>query len=98
MAEGAAGSKKRTFACEYCAQEFPSLYKLLKHTRTHTFNCHTCHRSFCDRKKLSQHEMTHNRKPLTPDLCPKVSPSRADLAKHARLQITRDETCCKSFS
>src|SRR5258705_543762 len=59
---GGEGATKNTFLCEYCTKEFSSLYKLLKHTKTHTFNCETCHRPFSDDEQLARHKVTHTKK------------------------------------
>src|SRR5258705_13912589 len=79
------GEEKKTFVCEYCVKEFPSLYTLMKHTRIHTFNCETCQISFVNHTQLARHTITHSStKALTQDSCSKSKSDQSRLETQMR--------------
>src|SRR5258705_6774965 len=89
--------EKKKFVCEYCVKEFPSLYKLMKHTRTHTLNCEICQITFVNDTQLARHTIMHSStKPLTQDSCSKSKSDQSQLETLMRRCTNEERFICKS--
>ncbi|XP_056468380.1 zinc finger protein 296, partial [Gadus chalcogrammus] len=89
---GAAGTRKKDEACEYCGKQFRNSSNLTVHRRSHTgerpYNCGLCSYACAQSSKLTRHMKTHGargaRAPFLCQLCSVPFTVYATLEKHLK--------------